>query len=137
MSLKYYPKTLPNSDKRISSSFVGYNRNYTNSVPKWTRPNDWLPMPTIDSAEQKIACLVYISNNNSNFLAFTVQGNYTVDWGDGTVENFSSGTSSYHLYSYSSYDASNTTLTSDGFKQTVAIITPQGGRIICVLYLQT
>ena len=53
----------------------------------WVRPADWLTMPTITSSEQKIALLMPVYPQGSNFLAFTIAGAYTVNWGDGVTEN--------------------------------------------------
>ena len=141
MSIRYGQKITPASNKRISSSFVGYNRDYAVRSPSPTnstaRSSELLTPPTISSSEQKMALLVFISNSSSNFLAFTIAGNYTVDWGDGTVENFSTGVAANHTYNYSTYDPTNTTLTSAGFKQAWVTVTPQAGANITSINLQT
>lgn len=121
---------------------MGYNRfnNLKKPIAAATstdRPTDLLAPPVISSAEQKIALLVFVSNNSSNYLAFTIAGNYTVDWGDGITENVSSGTAAEHSYNFATYDPTNSTLTSDGFKQAWVIITPQGGANITSVNLQT
>jgi surface protein len=41
-------------------------------------------------------------------LALTAAGNYTVDWGDGTVENFSSGATAQRLYDFNAAALANT-----------------------------
>ena len=56
----------------------------------WVRPSTWLTLPTVNSNEDKIVGLFAIFEE-SNFVALQIQGNYTVDWGDGLVENFNSG----------------------------------------------
>jgi hypothetical protein len=121
---------------------MGYNR--FNNLKKpiaaastTDRPTDLLTPPVISSSEQKIALLVFVSNNSSNYLAFTIAGNYTVDWGDGITENISSGFAAQHSYDYNTFDPTNSTLTSDGFKQAWVIITPQGGANITSVNLQT
>jgi surface protein len=92
----------------------------------WVRNPQWLTLPTVSAAEQKVVGL-YRIDENSNFLAFRCLGNYTVDWGDGTTENFSSNTSAYHEYDYTNA-AFDGTLTDDGYKQTIVTITPQAGQ---------
>lgn len=140
MSIRYGQKITPASNKRISSSFVGYNRDYAVRSPYPTnstaRSSELLTPPTISSSEQKMALLVFLSNDSSNFLAFTIAGNYTVDWGDGTVENISSGVAANHIYDYSTFDPTNTTLTSAGFKQAWVIVTPQAGANITSINFQ-
>jgi surface protein len=143
MSIRYGQKAATSADKIISSSFMGYNRfnNLKKPIAAATstdRPTDLLAPPVISSSEQKIALLVFISNDSSNFLAFTVAGNYTVDWGDGTApQNVSSGTAAQYSYNFATFDPTNSTLTSDGFKQAWVIITPQGGANITSVNLQT
>ena len=132
MSIRYGQKTFNLTNKKISSAFISHDRVVKPKTPtatllEYTRPTDYITMPSIANNEQKVALLIFISNDTSNFLSFTVAGNYTVDWGDGVTENFSTGVAAYHTYDYSTFDVSNTTLNSQGFKQAIAIITPQGG----------
>lgn len=94
--------------------------------PDWVRPSDWLPMPDVLPTEQKIVGLFPVFDNDSNAVAFKMQGNYTVDWGDGTVENFASGAVASRIYSYS--NISDTTISINGYKQVIITITPQAGQ---------
>ena len=98
----------------------------------WTRPTDWLSLPSMVEGDSKIAGLVAVYPGDtgstgitasSNFVAFTVYGNYTVDWGDGISESYSSGATASKQYLWEGASAS--TLTSDGFRQRVFQITPQ------------
>ena len=93
----------------------------------WVRPSDWLPLPSVSDSEQKFVGLHAIFEN-ANFVALSCQGAYTVDWGDGIVENFASGVTAYHEYNYATYDTANTTLCSRGYKQAIVTITPQAGQ---------
>jgi surface protein len=100
------------------------------SVGEWTRPAAWLALPDI-SAQQRVAALVRI-DPASNFLAFTVSGAYTVDWGDGSAaENFASGATAYHEYTYSAI--SNTGESELGYRQVIVQIYPQAGNNITSL----
>ena len=101
---------------------------------EWTRPTDWLPLPSMVEGDSKIAGLVAVYPGDtgstgitasSNFVAFTVFGNYTVDWGDGTTAAYSSGATASKQYLWEG--ASADTLTYDGFRQRVFQITPQAG----------
>lgn len=104
-------------------SFNGDNA----AVAPWVRPSDWLPLPNVSSSEQKMVGLVAIFDTDSEFLAFTATGNFTVDWGDGSAtENISSGVTAQHKYTYSSI--SNSTLCSRGYKQVIVTVTPQAGQ---------
>ena len=130
MSLRYGNKAAPNYIK----STVASSNNGRFSSPKvtltnpnvWTRPADWLPITEPVSPEQKVVLLVAVYNNDSNFLALNFTGAYTVDWGDGVVENFNSSTQSNHKYDWSSI--SSGTVTSEGFRQVIVTITPQAGQ---------
>jgi surface protein len=144
MSIRYGQKISNLADKQVSSAFNSFNRNIRpklpnigSNAPTYTRPSDYIAIPSISSSEQKVALLISVFDNNSNFLAFTVSGNYTVDWGDGVIENFSAGVAATHVYNYSTFDPTNSTLTSQGFKQALLIITPQAGQNLTSLNFQT
>lgn len=140
MSIRYGQKVAGLADKQISSAFNSFNRNVRPKVPSnrnTSRDSDFISIPSISSSEQKVAMLVFISNSTSNLLAFTCAGNYTVDWGDGVTENVSSGVAAQHSYDYSTFDPSNSTLNSEGFKQALVIITPQAGANLTSLNFQT
>ena len=100
----------------------------------WTRPSDWIALTAPESNEQKFVGLLGISNDDSNYVALLAQGNYTVDWGDGSApENFTSNTKASHKYTYSSISS---TVTSEGFKQVIVTVTPQAGQNLTALDLQ-
>lgn len=113
-------KTLSGADKQFP--------------PSWKRPADWLVLPTVTETDEKFVGLhaVYPS---ANFLALSASGDYTVDWGDGVVENFAAGVTAQHEYNYSTYDVLNTTLTSKGYKQAIVVVTPQSGQSLTSLDL--
>jgi len=100
----------------------------------WVRPSDWLTLPTVTSTDQKFVGLLAIHDSDSNFVALNASGPYTVDWGDGVVENFNSAVVAQHTYNYSSI--SETTLCSRGYKQVIVTITPQSSQILTALDLQ-
>lgn len=115
----------------------GLKTKYTstsNPLPTWTRPVDWLALPAIASTDQKFVGLHAIYEE-SNFLALSAAGNYTVDWGDGSSpENFATGVTAEHTYSYTNvfFDG---TLTSRGYKQAIVTVTPQAGQNLTTLNL--
>ena len=93
----------------------------------WVRPADWLDTPNPLETEQKIVLLVHL-DETWDFCTFYVEGAYTVDWGDGVVENFNSGTTAIHTYDLTTI--SDDTLTDDGMKQVIVTIAPQDGNDI-------
>lgn len=100
---------------------------------EWQRPTDWLPIPTISTGEQVFYGLFAVYNVvDGNYVAFSFQGNYTVDWGDGVVENFASNATATHQYSWASVG----NITSEGFRQALIKVTPQSGQNITQVNLQ-
>jgi len=76
-------------------------------VEAWVRNPSWLPLPTVTDTESKFVGLHAVWPE-ANFLALSATGNYTVDWGDGVTENFSSGVVAYHIYDFADADLDNT-----------------------------
>ena len=101
---------------------------------QWERPADWLPLPTVTGIDQKFVGLHAI-HPDANFVALSAAGDYTVDWGDGVVENFSANAIAQHEYNYDTYDTGNATLSSRGYKQAVVTVTPQAGQNLTTLNL--
>jgi len=99
----------------------------------WVRPTDWLTMPTVSETEEKFVGLFAVYDAPENFIAVYFEGDYTVDWGDGTVENISSGVKAQHSYAWS--DIPSNTLTSDGYRQVLVTVTPQSGQNLTILDL--
>jgi surface protein len=110
-----------------------YIKGYAGSTPAgWQRPADWLTMPTLTSADEEIAILHAVWNNDSNYAAFrctTSAGDYDVDWGDGTTTSHASNTTAEHQYDYATYDTGNATLSTRGYKQAIIRITPATGTL--------
>jgi hypothetical protein len=96
----------------------------TSSGVTWTRPTDWLTMPT--PSAQEVVGLMAVYDDGSNYVAIQCTGAYTVDWGDGTVTNYATNAVASYQHTFSSL--SSTTLTSKGFRQALVRITPQSGQ---------
>lgn len=103
------------------------------TFPTYQRPADWLSLPRISPTEEKFAGLFPVFNVDSNFIALLCEGDYTVDWGDGTIEDFASGVKAQHSYDYATI--SNSTLCSRGYKQVLISVTPQAGQELTFLSL--
>ena len=104
----------------------------TASSSNWTRPEDWLAMPTIGT--QEFIGLLAITNDESNHIALLCTGAYTVDWGDGVVENIATGVKAQHTYTYSSIN--DNTISTLGYKQVLVRVTPQAGQNLTSINLQ-
>ena len=98
----------------------------------WTRPADWLAMPAIGS--QEFIGLLAITDDESNHIALSCTGAYTINWGDGVIENVASNVKAQHSYTYSSI--SEGTLSERGYKQVLVRVTPQAGQNLTNINLQ-
>ena len=96
----------------------------SSSSSAYTRPSDWLTMPT--PGAQEVIGLMAVYNDDANYVAFNCQGAFTVDWGDGTITNYPSNTTVSYQHTFASLPSG--TLTSKGFRQALVRITPQAGQ---------
>ena len=95
----------------------------------WVRNPAWLTLPVLGVSDQRMVGLLAITNDDSNYIALSCAGNYTVDWGDGVTENFASGAVAQHLYTYSVISASTEYTIATGVvaRQVIVSVTPQAG----------
>ena len=101
----------------------------------WIRPVEWLPLPDNIDGVQKVSILNAVFDTDSEFVAFTCAGAYTVDWGDGVVENFANSVKAEHKYYYADVDLNSDTVSTFGYKQCIITITPQAGQNLTSIYL--
>lgn len=78
------------------------------------------------AGDQRIAAAYAVYDNDSNFVAFTISGNYIVDWGDGTTGGFTAGTTAQKQYTRSTY-AGLTSSVYKNYKTLLIDIRPQAG----------
>jgi len=109
---------------------VGLNKKYLvndySVETTWVRPSQWRQGPSVSEGEQKIVITNAVYNTDNNFTAFTMSGNFAVDWGDGTTGAFTSLNTASKNYDKTTYAG----LTSDvfrGYKTLNIVITPQAG----------
>jgi len=100
----------------------------TTPTSAYNRPSDWLALPEVLETDDKMVALFAVHETERNLVAFQVNGAFTVDWGDGNIENFADNAVAYHNYNYA--DLSIDTLSSRGYKQAIMVITPQSGQVI-------
>ena len=100
----------------------------------WVRPTGWLTLPTITSADTKIAGLVAVYETEENAIALqAVTGtsqNYNIDWGDGTSQTGTAATVYTKRYDYAS--VSSIILVDDfgyNYKQVIITITNNSGTV--------
>lgn len=107
------------------------------TADEWVRPTEWLPLPDNVDGVQKVSILNAVFDTDSEFVAFVCRGAYTVDWGDGTVENFADNTKAEHKYDYNNANLNSNTVSKFGYKQCVITITTQAGNNLAVINLNT
>jgi surface protein len=110
-----------------------YESVYAAGPGSWSRP-DWLPLPAVANTEQKFVGLHAVWPQ-SNFLALSAAGAYTVDWGDGVVENFASGVTAQHIYDFNNAALDGTDAGGTQYKQAIVVVTPQSGQNLTSLNL--
>lgn len=94
----------------------------------WVRPLDWPDLDPLVPGERKIQFLHPVFDiPDGTICSIDVRNDFTIDWGDGTVENLTGGGHS-HTYDFSS--AGLSAVTSEGYKCAVITITPQDGFVI-------
>lgn len=102
----------------------------------WVRPTEWLALPDNVDGVQKVSILNAVFDTDSELVAFTCAGAYTVNWGDGVTENFATGVKAEHKYTYSDVDLNSDTVATFGYKQCIITITPQSGQNLTGINLQ-
>ncbi len=84
-------------------AYLGTQPLFTSDASTWTRPSDWLNLPT--ASANTVMALHAVFNNTTNFATIRMQtsngANYTIDWGDGIIESAPSNTIIQHNYVWS------------------------------------
>lgn len=84
------------------------------------RPSEWIDLDELNPTDEKFVGLYSVEpSNTNNYLTVYATNDYTVDWGDGTVENYSSATIAYHEYDYAAIDAETEFTASEGLNRTL------------------
>lgn len=96
----------------------------SSNTSSYVRPADWLTLPIVVSGEQKVVLLHAVFDHDSNFCAFQCASNYTVDWGDGTSNNYAANVSAFKVFDYN-YAGFIGTECTRGYRQAIVTITPQ------------
>ena len=107
------------------------------TADEWVRPSEWLPLPDNIDGVEKVSILNAVFDTDSEFVAFSCWSAYTVDWGDGTIDNYTAGAKAEHKYNYSNVNLNSATVTKFGYKQCIITITPQSGQNLTHIDLNT
>ena len=91
----------------VSSKTFGGLLPPVNVTTPWVRNPSWRTFSAPTSSEQKFVGL-HLVWPDSNFCALVAAGDYTVDWGDGVIDNVTANTVAYHQYDFADADLANT-----------------------------
>lgn len=115
----------------------------TELTTTWSRDEEWLILPNINEGEQKFCGLVGVfrgqtgytgSTGDAQYVAFTMTGNFIVDWGNGITQSFTSGTRAQYAYRYD--DLPESTTTSYDMRQVIIQAYPAPGATFTTLDFQ-
>jgi surface protein len=103
------------SASRISPRKLSNRVNIPTSL-RWERNKAWPTLTEPSSSEEKLVGLYAVfpgdgTGTGGNWFAVTFQGNYTVDFGDGTSVNTNSGATTYKSYDFNDVDLYDATVT--------------------------
>lgn len=125
MSVRYASQSNTNNTRDVPSP--------SQTIPPftgttWTRPSDWLSLPSISTSDNKFAGLVAVTNDTTNYITFSATGTgltYDIDWGDGTSQTgVSTGTILQKTYDYATLSS---VVATAGYKMAVVSVTVTGG----------
>lgn len=100
----------------------------------WVRPADWPALPSPLPGTEAIVGLFAVNDTVDERVAMTMSGAYTVDWGDGAVENFAAAAVAEHNYVYANLTSP---VTAAGYKTAIIRVTPQPGQNLTIVNITT
>lgn len=110
---------LGNKESQLGQRIIAWG------APTWVRPEEWLPLPELTEGQERLVGLYRVNNASNQCVAFTVRGAYTVDWGDGSSNDYAAGAKAEHTYTFGDLDPDSET--PEGWRQAIISITPQAG----------
>ena len=97
MSTRFLNNNASNNADVVSKTFP------SNALTPWVRNPSW-PACEANSGDNRVQGLYAVWPDGANFIAMTVSAAYTVNYGDGTTTNYTSGSTAYYEYTYSDSD---------------------------------
>ena len=118
---------LGNKESQLGQRIIAWG------APTWVCPEEWLPLPELTEGQERLVGLYRVNNASNQCVAFTVSGAYTVDWGDGSSNDYAAGAKAEHTYTFGDLDPDSET--SEGWRQAIISITPQAGAALTSINL--
>jgi hypothetical protein len=69
----------------------------------WQRPSQWLPLPVLNSQDERFVGLVAVHPDAPSSVAVAAAGSFQVDWGDGTQQIVASPSPALAWWSFSTH----------------------------------
>lgn len=91
-------------------------------LPASAKPNWWPTLPPIGPSDQKALIVFAVTDGGFNTAYLKAEGDYEVDWGDGTQTTHLSGTTASHTYDFADVDLP--AATPEGWKAAIITVTP-------------
>ena len=117
---------MPTSQIR---AYLGSQPLFSDQPPgaaEWVRNPDWIDLPEHDPSDERIDILFAVGDWSSNPVAFVMQGDYHVDWGDGNDENVTSNVQAEHNFDYDDLDPETEFVVGGTtYRQAIITVTPQ------------
>jgi len=81
----------------------------------WSRPTEWLTMPSISATDKVLYALVLVYENGENLITFGADLNrVTINWGDGSATENTQGLGSINTHNYDYSAITQTPITYEG-----------------------
>ena len=97
MSVRFLNNNSSNNTDVVAKTFPTIN---PPTLTPWVRNPSW-PACEANAGDNRVRGLYAVWPSGGNFIAMTVAGAYTVDYGDGTTTNYTSGSQANYEISYS------------------------------------
>ena len=125
MSVKIATRSLSIRKNRSLAYSNILSSDSSNESSAYTRPSDWVALPTITSSDHKFVGLHTVYENSPNFCTvrctMSSSGTFLIDWGDGTTTTAANNTYQSHSFQYTN-TAFNGTISTRGYKQTIITV---------------
>lgn len=87
----------------------------------------WTPLPSLTQGDEKLVGAFAVYDNDSNMVAFSCGNTYSVDWGDGTTNNYNANAIAQKRYDTTTYAGLTLQSPYRDYKTVLITVTPQAG----------
>jgi surface protein len=102
VSVRFLNDNSSNNTDVVAKTFPSSSYSVRSASP-WVRNPSW-PACEANSGDNRVRGLYAVWPGGGNFIAMTVAGAYTVDYGDGTTTNYATGIQANYEYDYADAD---------------------------------